>query len=121
MGACLHLLIVEGDPSSSFLLCMQLRHLGYGNITVSHTYADANERLFAQPRPELVLIDLPHEQAGTVAPLATAIRQLGIDFITLIGRDPPALPAAYDTTILLNRPPGMSDLIDAITLARRYS
>lgn len=121
MGACLHLLIVEGDPASSFLLCMQLKHLGYDDITLSHSYADANERLHSQPRPELVLIDLQHEQAGTVAPLATAIRQMGIEFITLIGRDPPALPAAYDTTILLNRPAGMSDLIDAITLAKRYS
>jgi len=117
MGACLHLLIVEGDPASSFLLCMQLRHLGYTHITVSQTFADANERLHAQPRPELVLIDLQHDQAGTVAPLATAIRRLGIEFITLLGRDPPALPAAYDTTILLNRPTGMSDLIDAIHLA----
>jgi AmiR/NasT family two-component response regulator len=120
MGASLRTLIVEGDPSDSFLLCMQLRHLGYCDITLSQSYADANERLFALPRPELVLIDLPPEQVVTVAPLASAIRQLGIDFITVIGRDRPALPAAYDTTVLLTRPAGMSDLIDAINLARRY-
>lgn len=120
MGASLRLLIVEGDPASSFLLCMQLRHLGYTQITLSQTYADANEQLHAQPRPELVLIDLQPEQAITAAPLATAIRRLGIEFITVAARDRPALPAAYDTTILLDRPPGMSDLIDAIKLARRY-
>lgn len=115
MGASLRLLIVEGDPASSFLLCMQLRHLGYTQITLSQTYAD-----HAQPRPELVLIDLQPEQAVTAAPLATAIRRLGIECITVAAHDRASLPAAYDSTILLDRPPGMSDLIDAIKLARRY-
>lgn len=120
MGASLRLLIVEGDPASSFLLCMQLRHLGYTQITLSQTYADANEQLHAQPRPELVLIDLQPEQAVTAAPLATAIRRLGIECITVAAHDRACLPAAYDSTILLDRPPGMSELIDAIKLARRY-
>ena len=60
------------------------------------------------------------EQAVTAAPLATAIRRLGIECITVAAHDRASLPAAYDSTILLDRPPGMSDLIDAIKLARRY-
>lgn len=120
MGEKLHILVVEGDPSSSFLLCMQLEHLGHTRVTLSHTFADADEQLHTQPRPELMLIDLQHEHAITAAPLVSTARRLGVERIVLLGRDPPSLPAAYDTSILLNRPAGMSELIDALNLAQRY-
>jgi len=122
IAADINVLVVQGDPNSSFLLCLQLKHLGYERITLSETLADAHERVLAsdQRRPALVVLDLRDDMIATTAPLATAIRGQGIAFIAVVGRQQGMLPPAYDAAIVLTRPPGLSDVIDAFCLARGH-
>ena len=121
-GGTLHVLVVEGDPGSSFLLGLQLRHLGYDQVSVSRSLAYAHERIYAADggRPHLVILDVVNDMIATTTPLATAIRARGIAFIAVVERAAAPLPAAYDAAIVLPRPPGISDVVDAICLAQGY-
>ncbi len=121
-AGALEVLVVEGEPASSFLLCLQLRHLGYHRLNISQTLSDALERIHLRgpERPELVVLDVEDDHIGTVAPLATAIRAQGIAFIAVVSRNAGALPPAYDAAVVICRPPGMSDVSDAICLAQGH-